>query len=85
MKPVKYEIDELNEVFIEYRGNNRWAVVQNSNVLDKDANWYIEPFPSSRTEEYLNNTRFNSAEEAKEFFDSIGGTASLPFSREKIK
>ena len=71
MKPVKYEFDEKLEIFIEDRGNGKWAITKFSNVLSKDGYWHIEPQPSSRTDEYLEKNRFNSAEDAKHFLDSL--------------
>ena len=58
-------------VYIETRGPGRWVVkMDRSNgwVLGKDAEWHWEPLPSSRTDEFLNNTRFQSPDEAYEFW-----------------
>lgn len=38
-------------------------------VLGKDGKWYWEPQPSSRTKAFLDNTRFNSPDEAWNFYN----------------
>ena len=45
-------------------GPDRWAVVDKGCALDKDGDWVQEPIPSSRTDEYLETTRFTTHEEA---------------------
>lgn len=44
-----------------------WAVVDKAGfVLRKSGGWAYEPNPSSRTEEFISDTRFDTAEEAYE-------------------
>lgn len=52
------------EVFIESRrqlnGSELWVVKMDAWVLGKDSKYHFEPTPSSRTDEFIKNTRFNS-------------------------
>ena len=51
---------------VEYRGDNKWAVVDCGFVLNKAGEWVFEPLPSSRTNAFIAHTRFDSLEEAFE-------------------
>lgn len=63
-RPVKIEArDQLDE-------SRLWIVKMHEWVLGKDSEWYWEPLPSSRTEDFINLTRFNSYVEAFEFWSS---------------
>lgn len=43
--------------------NIRWAIRDDlRNVLGRDLEWEYEPFPSSRTDEFLARTRYNFSE-----------------------
>lgn len=62
-------------IYIEERlqknGLRVWVLMmENSNgwVLGKDAEWHWEPLPSSRTDEFINLTRFISPDEAHTFW-----------------
>ena len=46
------------EIIIEKRGENSWAISDRFDVLDRNGNWRYEPLPSSRTEEFIAETRF---------------------------
>lgn len=56
------------EIHIEQRmqvdGNEKWAVKMENWVLGKDNKYHYEPLPSSRTDDFINNTRFDSKEQA---------------------
>lgn len=68
MKAVKFELD-YPDLYIEDRGKGKWAVCYHRMVLDKYLfQFTYEPMPSSRTDEFLEKHRFNSAEEANEAF-----------------
>ncbi len=54
------------------KGPDLWAIVEHGAVLDKDGDWIFELQPSSRTEQYLANCRFDSAEEAFAFWTEGG-------------
>lgn len=47
---------------------NTWAVRDSGNCLNKDLEWEMDGFSSDRTAEYLERTRFASAEEAFEYY-----------------
>ena len=54
------------EIVIEAReqidGSIKWAVKMELWVLGKDNQYHYEPMPSSRTDEFLKNTRFDTKE-----------------------
>lgn len=53
-------------------GEDKWGVFKNNSVLSKkDGVFIYEGFPSSRTEEDLENTRFNTVEEAVLFWEKV--------------
>ena len=63
-RPVKIEArDQMDD-------SRLWVVKMHEWVLGKDAEWYREPLPSSRTDEFIKNTRFNSPNEAHDFWVS---------------
>ena len=41
-----------------------WAVREGGAVLSKDGDWEFEPIPSSRDDEFISRTRWDTAEEA---------------------
>jgi hypothetical protein len=69
--PVEEEGEKPSHLWvrIEKRGNDRWCIRNESGViLNKKNQWVYEPQPSSRTEAFIQNTRFESVVEAFEFF-----------------
>lgn len=54
---ICFQIDE--DVFVEKRGDDKYCVMVFASVLDRDLNRHYEPMPSSRTDEFINNTRFS--------------------------
>ncbi len=54
---------DAREVFIETRkqmdDSYKWIVKMDSWVLGKDNKYYYEPMPSSRTDKFIENTRFD--------------------------
>ena len=63
---------QVSDVRLERRpqinGPDLWAIVDHAACLVRDGDWVIEPMPSSRSEDYLESTRFASVEEALEFW-----------------
>lgn len=63
-----FDIDPVLDVTLEKRSENTWAVVQSQNtVLVKNeglGSFESEPMPSSRSEEFVKNSRFDSIQEA---------------------
>lgn len=49
---------------VEAAGKGRWAVRHVGMCLNKKGKWIHEPLPSSRTEKWLKQVRWDSAEEA---------------------
>lgn len=44
-------------------GSRKWVLKMHEWVLSKDGFFIFEPIPSSRTDEFIENTRFNSPRE----------------------
>lgn len=73
---VKYELGDCphhkRPVTIEARdqidGRRLWVVKMHEWVLGKDSTFHYEPRPSSRTDEFIQNTRFDSHQEAYQFW-----------------
>jgi len=67
-------------VYIEVREGpkgRKYAVTRDSEVLAKDGAWEYEPMPSSRTDEFIERTRFNSFDEAFNHFKKVTGKHAL--------
>jgi len=87
MIPIKYAIEYEWVTFISARRQKdktiKWVVEEIGTVMDKNTGKFeYEPMPSSRTDEFLERTRFDSAEEAhnayKKFYpeDNLDGPAT---------
>ncbi len=61
-------IDEFMEIFIERRNSDSWTIISSGReCLYSDSDkWEYETFPSNRTEEFIQKTRFGSVIEAAE-------------------
>jgi len=61
--PTSYRL-ENSEVSIECRnqikGNTKWVVAFRGEVLNKNREWEYEPLPSSRDDNFIERTRFDS-------------------------
>lgn len=73
LEPSQYTVEGIPDcryidpVTIQHRGNDRWAVCCGAGVLSKRAGIFLmEGLPSGRTEEHLDDTRYDSPEEALE-------------------
>ena len=72
-------------LYISSRKNSKnefkWVVqLEHSHcwVLGKDKEWHWEPLPSSRTQEFIDNTRFDSPDQAWEFYgNNVTGEKEL--------
>ena len=49
-------------------GSLKWILKMHEWVLGKDSKFYYEPTPSSRTDEFIENTRFNNPDECHTFW-----------------
>ncbi len=73
--PIAYEFRGSNPmrgdpITIEIRDGfkgRKWCIKQFGNVFTKEIAWELEMQPSSRSEEFQERARFNSAEEAARF------------------
>lgn len=70
------------EVTIEIRQqidkSYKWVVKMDCWVLGKDNKYYYEPMPSSRTDEFIDNTRFGNKESAFMAFQKHEGGHPQP-------
>jgi hypothetical protein len=64
-------IDIRLELRIGFHGE-KWAIMEKGTCLSKDGVWEYEPIPSSRNDEYLLRCRFDSPEQALEFWNHSG-------------
>lgn len=46
----------------------KWTILQGGACFNKQGKWEYEPMPSSRTDEFIERTRWNSAQEALDFW-----------------
>lgn len=61
-------LNHNHSVTIEYRASNKWAICDGRRCLSKNGTFEFEPMPSSRDDEFLNRTRFDSMMEAYDFY-----------------
>lgn len=69
VKVTKYSIGNPDEndalaISVNYAGKGKWKVSRIDETLNKNLEWEWEMQPSSRTPEYLENNRYDTAEEA---------------------
>lgn len=68
LTPVKYQV--ADDVFIEKRGDDSWAVTYMGMCLTSDGEgWDYEPMPSNRTEDFIKAHRFPTPEAASEAYE----------------
>ncbi len=49
-------------------GDRKWVLKMDEWVLGKDKDFHYEPRPSSRTDEFIENTRFDNINECHSFW-----------------
>ena len=54
----------LDQITLQWRGPDSWAICCNRNCLTRGRTWVWEPQPSSRTDAFIKKTRFATKEEA---------------------
>ena len=64
------------DVTIEWRGDDRWAVLHFGNCLGRDGSWDYEPLPSERTDEWLEEHRYG-LDEALDLASKVAPTVSI--------
>lgn len=75
-RATKYDLGKCifynRPIVIEARdqidGSRKWVLKMHEWVLGKDADFHYEPMPSSRTDEFIENTRFNNPDECHSFY-----------------
>lgn len=73
---ISREDESLEPIEItQRRGTDgvRWAILQGGCCFSKDRKWVREPMPSSRTDDFIEATRFGSPQEALDFWISSRG------------
>ena len=65
---TSFIIDELLDITLEKRSPTTWVIFSSGQCLNKEGEWDYERTPSNRTDEYIASTRFNSIEEAVDFY-----------------
>lgn len=65
----------------QQNGSRKWVLKMQEWVLGKDGEFHIEPIPSSRTDKFIENTRFDSPDECHSFWvDNVNGQKPLSLS-----
>lgn len=68
VRPTRFEVSCLppdsvaGQVFalsVEWRGNDRWAVLRRGSCLAQDGTWDYEHIPSERRDDWLDEHRFD--------------------------
>lgn len=59
-KARSFQVSE--RTFIVWRDENKWAVVCDGQVLNNMGEFEYEPYPSSRTDKFIERTRFSLQE-----------------------
>lgn len=58
-------------VTLERRAGDTWSVCRGSDVLNRDGEWENEPPPSERSDNFIERTRFATAEDALAAYHSF--------------
>ena len=61
-RPIQIEARDQRD------GSRKWILKMHEWVLGKDSDFHYEPTPSSRTDEFIENTRFNTPNECHSFW-----------------
>lgn len=61
-RPIKIETRDQMD------GSRLWVLKMHEWVLGRDGKFHYEPLPSSRTEEFIKNTRFETPDEVHSFW-----------------
>jgi hypothetical protein len=71
-RPVKIVArDQIN-------GEKKWVLKMHEWVLGKDGEFHWEPMPSSRTDKFIDNTRFDTPDECHSFWvDNVNAEKPL--------
>lgn len=56
--PINHPDAEMFGLYVEWRGDDRWAVTHIGKCFDKDGNSEYEPSPSNRENDFIERTRF---------------------------
>jgi len=68
-KATRFELDDCTiEARQQIDGSKKWVIKTGNYLLGKGGEFIYELSPSSRTEEFVANTRFGSPDECYEFW-----------------
>ena len=76
LRVLAYELDSWENV-IDVRlesvgqldGSEKWAIREEGCCLNKQGEWEFEPLPSSRTDDFYDRCRWDTADAALEFWN----------------
>jgi len=75
-KATRFSVNK--SINIESRGENVWAICSIfGQCLNKQMEWEYEPLPSSRTEDFIDRTRFYSLKTTYLFFEEFARQRGL--------
>ena len=67
------KIDGQHDVWVVQRGDDKWAIWDGAFVFARDGEWEEEPFPSSRTDEFIERTRYGRDEAISKVYELLAG------------
>lgn len=56
--PSVYRFSGSDRIRVEWRGDDKWAVVEAQMCLTQSGTWEYEPMPSNRSDAFLKRCRF---------------------------
>lgn len=68
---VRYRINDHHYIETRSLSGDSWVICDGARVLDHVGNWRFEPSPSNRSEDFIAETRFSSAEEALSAYELL--------------
>lgn len=73
----KFRDGDHYHLSVEYRGPKAWTIANHSCSLNRNGEWEYEPYPSNRTDEFIERTRYGSPREALEIANHFRNRVTL--------